>query len=76
MLTEQATATERLRAMEETNDGFTLAEVDLELRGPGEVYGLRQSGLPDLKIADFTDLETVEEIREDIMEYLKENGEK
>lgn len=57
---------ERLRAMERTNDGFELSEIDLELRGPGEVYGVRQSGLPDLKIADLRDLSLVAEIREDI----------
>nr|MDD3719879.1 ATP-dependent DNA helicase RecG [Candidatus Gracilibacteria bacterium] len=58
--------TDRLKAMEMTNNGFELAEIDLELRGPGEVYGVRQSGLPDLKIADLKDLELVSQIREDI----------
>jgi ATP-dependent DNA helicase RecG len=38
----------------------------MELRGPGEVYGVRQSGLPELKIASFQDLELVEDIREDL----------
>ena len=57
---------ERLSAMEKSNDGFELSEIDLELRGPGEVYGVRQSGLPEFKIADIKDLELVAEIREDI----------
>lgn len=60
--------TDRLRAMEKTNNGFELAEIDLELRWPGEVYGVRQSGVPEFKIADIKDLELVSQIREDIEE--------
>ena len=50
----------RLKAMLETNDGFVLADKDLEIRGEGQLFGTRQSGLPDLKIAKLTrDRETV-----------------
>jgi ATP-dependent DNA helicase RecG len=47
--------TQRLEAMETTTDGFKLAEIDLELRGPGEFLGTRQSGTPDLKVAQLAD---------------------
>jgi len=55
---------ERLKAMEASNDGFYLSEVDLKLRGSGEVYGLKQSGLPDLKCADFTNVEAMQSARD------------
>ena len=45
-------AEERIKTMEYTNDGFKIAEKDLELRGAGDIYGIRQSGLMDLKIAN------------------------
>lgn len=63
--------TDRLKAMEQTNNGFELSEIDLEIRGPWEVYGVRQSWLPDLKIADMTDLQLVSQIREDIEEMFE-----
>ncbi len=45
-------AQRRIAAMTETNDGFKIAEVDLELRGPGDFFGTRQSGLPEFRVAD------------------------
>ena len=53
----------RLRAMVDHTDGFNLAEIDLRLRGPGEVYGIRQSGIPDLKIASMTNGVLVSRVR-------------
>jgi ATP-dependent DNA helicase RecG len=50
-------AEERLGALTQTNDGFVLAEKDLELRGPGEFFGRRQSGLPELKLASLLDMD-------------------
>ncbi len=46
---------QRLQALQESENGFDLAEKDLELRGPGEVFGVRQSGFPDLKTASLSD---------------------
>lgn len=53
----------RLSVMENTSDGFKVAEADLNLRGPGELLGTRQSGLPDLQVATFADLALIEEAR-------------
>jgi ATP-dependent DNA helicase RecG len=59
-----ATSDERLRVIESTQDGFRLAEEDLKLRGPGEFFGTRQSGLPDLKVARLSDVQILEEARQ------------
>jgi ATP-dependent DNA helicase RecG len=56
---------ERLKAIEETQDGFVLAEKDLELRGPGEFVGVRQSGLPDLRMGRLSDTRTIEKARQE-----------
>jgi ATP-dependent DNA helicase RecG len=58
-------ASERLRLMEQTQDGFKLAEADLRLRGPGEYFGTRQSGLPELRLARLTDIELLKDTREE-----------
>ena len=58
------TARERLRALAATNDGFRIAEEDLRLRGPGDFFGQRQHGLPQLKVADFSaDVELLKEAK-------------
>ena len=65
----------RLSLMEKTQDGFELAEQDLLLRGTGELFGLAQSGLPDLKVANIIkDIPILVEAREDANTYLREKG--
>jgi len=54
----------RLGALEKTNDGFRLAQIDLEMRGPGEIYGTMQHGILDLRIADIYDRELISEVKE------------
>jgi ATP-dependent DNA helicase RecG len=58
-----ALSEERLKAIETIQDGFVLAEKDLELRGPGEFFGTRQSGLPDLRLAGLADVRLLEVAR-------------
>ena len=66
---------ERLKAIEEITDGFALAEKDLELRGPGEFFGTRQSGLPDLKMAKLSDTRLLETARREArMLFQKDPG--
>jgi ATP-dependent DNA helicase RecG len=62
---------ERLQAVEDTQDGFALAEKDLALRGPGEFLGTRQSGLPDLRLASFADLRLLEVARAEAQRVLE-----
>jgi len=57
------TANRRLNALVKSDDGFALAEQDLKIRGPGEFVGLRQSGLPDLTMANLADSELIKTAR-------------
>ncbi|AZB42903.1 ATP-dependent DNA helicase RecG [Bacillus sp. FJAT-42376] len=60
------TGKERMKIMTETNDGFVLSEKDLELRGPGDFFGKKQSGLPEFRVADMVhDYRALETARED-----------
>lgn len=65
---------ERMKMMCETNDGFKIAEKDLELRGPGEFFGTRQHGLPEMRIGNFfTDMEVLKETQGAAAEILTDD---
>ena len=65
---------QRLSIMEETEDGFRIAEEDLRLRNSGEIFGLRQSGFSDLKFIDIIyDVKTIKLVRDECIKYLKDN---
>jgi ATP-dependent DNA helicase RecG len=79
MMSDSKAPSRRLRALENTSDGFKLAELDLELRGPGAIYGTMQHGQLDLRIAKLTDTKLIAEARnaaqlfidkhEDLLQY-------
>jgi ATP-dependent DNA helicase RecG len=64
-------AMERLRLMADNSDGFALAEADLRLRGPGDYFGTRQSGLPEFHAADFSDIRLIETARQEAIQLLR-----
>ncbi|KUP22296.1 ATP-dependent DNA helicase RecG [Paenibacillus sp. DMB5] len=64
---------ERMTAMTDTDDGFEVSRRDLELRGPGDFFGTKQSGLPEFRLADMTaDFEVLEQARDDAAMLLKD----
>ena len=66
-------AKRRINTMCETNDGFKIAEVDLEIRGPGEMLGTRQSGLPEFRIGNIiTDTDILERAREEAFRVVED----
>ncbi|MFS0672398.1 ATP-dependent DNA helicase RecG [Ornithinibacillus sp. 179-J 7C1 HS] len=68
------TGKERMRIMTETNNGFELSEQDLKLRGPGDFFGTKQSGLPEFKVADMIhDYRALETARNDAQEIIQFN---
>jgi ATP-dependent DNA helicase RecG len=69
-------AKKRLKVMVQSSDGFKIAEKDLEIRGPGDFIGTRQSGLPDLRIANIVrDQELLQTAREEAFQQIKNDPE-
>ena len=64
----------RLTELEKSTDGFYLAEVDLKLRGPGEIYGSLQHGALDLRIATLTDTKLIHRAGKDVDQFLQNDG--
>ncbi len=62
-----------MKAMIEHTSGFKLSEIDLKLRGPGEVFGTRQSGIPDLKMASLQDRDMINQARGEVEDMLEED---
>lgn len=70
--TKTKVAKERMKTMTESEDGFVISEKDLKLRGPGEFFGIRQHGLPELKIADlYKDMAILKEAQQAAAELLQ-----
>lgn len=70
MMSDSSAPSQRLRALERSNDGFKLAEMDLELRGPGAIYGTTQHGALDLRVAKLTDTKLIAAARAAAQEYI------
>ena len=73
---QQDVTKKRLESMISCYDGFELAEIDLQIRGPGELAGIRQSGLPDLKMASLTDIILIKKAKRAAEEIIDEDLEK
>jgi ATP-dependent DNA helicase RecG len=71
LLSDDKTPSRRLRAIEQSNDGFKLAELDLEIRGPGAIYGQYQHGLLDLRMVNLTDTKLIAEARQAAQNIIK-----
>jgi len=65
---------ERLGALEKSQDGFRLAQIDLELRGPGAIYGRRQHGALDVQLADIADAKLLAAARSEALKFLSDPG--
>ena len=70
MMGDSSEPSRRLRALESSSDGFALAELDLEIRGPGAIYGTMQHGQLDLRIAKLTDVKLIAAARRSAQEFI------
>ncbi len=73
LLSDDQTPSKRLRAIEQSNDGFRLAELDLEIRGPGAIYGTSQHGVLDLRMVNLTDTKLIADARQAAQATIKDD---
>ncbi len=73
LMSDSKAPSRRLRALESSSDGFKLAELDLEIRGPGALYGQMQSGQLDLRVANLTDIKLITSARNAASEFINRN---
>ena len=73
VLSDSKAVSRRLQAFEQSNNGFTLAELDLELRGPGAIYGTYQHGQLDLRVAKLTDTKLIANARSSAQAFIDKN---
>ena len=72
MMGDSSAPSRRLRALESSSDGFALAELDLEIRGPGAIYGTMQHGQLDLRIAKLTDTKLIAAARKSAQDFISQ----
>ncbi len=70
MMGDSSRPSKRIRALEKNSDGFDLAELDLEIRGPGAIYGTMQHGALDLRVAKLTDIKMIASARNAAQEFI------
>lgn len=73
MMGDSSAPSQRLRALERSSDGFRLAELDLEIRGPGAIYGTSQHGQLDLRVAQLTDVKLIAAARQSAQSFIDAN---
>ena len=73
MLSDSKPASKRLREVEKSNDGFYLAEVDLKLRGPGEIYGRAQHGELNLQVATLGDTKLIARAQKEARDFASQD---
>jgi ATP-dependent DNA helicase RecG len=74
MMSDSSAPSRRLRALESSSDGFKLAELDLEIRGPGAIYGAMQHGQLDLRLVNLADVKLIANARSAAQEFLEKGG--